>query len=350
MESYQPDKNFVRICLLYEFHQKNNAKDATKKICSIYGDVISIRQSQRWFKNFKSGNFDTKNKPREKKVVKVDDDILKCEVEANPTKSIQQIADTLGYSWSSVQEHLKKIGKIHKQGVWIPHELSDDNKGVRVQMCDNLLKLQEETSFLKNLVTGDEKWIMYSNQTRQKQWLSKGQMAVPTPKPSLTARKVLLSVWWDCKGIIYYEVLPYGRTITAEVYCSQLDRLNEALKSKRPTMHAERKIYFQHDNARPHTALITRQKLIDLGWKKIDHPPYSPDLAPSDYHLFRSLQHFLSGKKFNNIDEVKSGLAQYFASKPESFYSKGIKMLLNRWKNVLDTNGEYVMDNFLSNK
>ncbi|KAG5344031.1 SETMR methyltransferase, partial [Acromyrmex charruanus] len=52
----------------------------------------------------------------------------------------------------------------------------------------------------------------------------------------------------------------------------------------------------EHDNTRPHTSLITRQKLRKLGWEVLMHPPYSPDIAPSDYHLFRSLQTSLNGK------------------------------------------------------
>ncbi|KAG5344451.1 SETMR methyltransferase, partial [Acromyrmex charruanus] len=40
----------------------------------------------------------------------------------------------------------------------------------------------------------------------------------------------------------------------------------------------------------PHTSLITRQKLQELGWEVLMHPPYNPDIVPSDYHLFRSLK------------------------------------------------------------
>jgi hypothetical protein len=45
----------------------------------------------------------------------------------------------------------------------------------------------------------------------------------------------------------------------------------------------------QHDNARPQTANIPKAAVQELDWKILPHPPYSPDLAPSDYHLFRSL-------------------------------------------------------------
>ena len=64
----------------------------------------------------------------------------------------------------------------------------------------------------------------------------------------------------------------------------------------------------------------------------IRHPPHSPDIAPSDYRLFRSMQHFLKEKIFKTYDQVKNGLDQYFALKPAEFYERGIKMLPERWK------------------
>ena len=78
-----------------------------------------------------------------------------------------------------------------------------------------------------------------------------------------------------------------------------------------------------------HTS-FTRQKLLELGWDVLPHPPYSPDLAPSDYFLFRSLQNSLNDKNFNN-DDIKSYLIQFFANKNQKFYERGIMMLPERW-------------------
>ncbi|GFY35086.1 histone-lysine N-methyltransferase SETMAR [Trichonephila clavipes] len=60
-----------------------------------------------------------------------------------------------------------------------------------------------------------------------------------------------------------------------------------------------------HDNARPHTALVTKAILKQFKWEVLDHPPYSPDLAPSDFHLFRYLKSHLGGKSFHDDDEIK---------------------------------------------
>ncbi|KOX73116.1 Histone-lysine N-methyltransferase SETMAR [Melipona quadrifasciata] len=65
------------------------------------------------------------------------------------------------------------------------------------------------------------------------------------------------------------------------------------------------------DNARPHVALSVRQKLLQFDWDVLPHPPYSPDLAPSDYCLFLSLKNSLRGESFKSISEIKTHLDEY---------------------------------------
>ena len=94
----------------------------------------------------------------------------------------------------------------------------------------------------------------------------------------------------DWKGIVHYELLPLGQTINSILYCEQLERLRQAMERKRPELINRKGVVFHHDNARPHTSLMTRQKLRELGWEVLMGSPYSPDITPTDYHLFRSLQ------------------------------------------------------------
>lgn len=72
-----------------------------------------------------------------------------------------------------------------------------------------------------------------------------------------------------------------------------------------------KEVMFHQDNARPHTARITSQKIEELGWEKIPHPPYSSDLAPSDYHLFHSLQNHLEETAFVTQEEVKTDICEF---------------------------------------
>ena len=131
--------------------------------------------------------------------------------------------------------------------------------------------------------------------------------------------------------------------ISAKVYSAQLERVKQAMIENRP--HRNNKdVLFLHDNARPHASKVTKKKLRELGWEVLEHPPYSPDLAPSDYHLFRSLQHNLRGKQFRTVEEIRENISAFFASKPTGFYVKGIARLQERWEKVVEFEGDYFVD------
>ena len=143
--------------------------------------------------------------------------------------------------------------------------------------------------------------------------------------------------------LLYFELLGRGQTITSELYCAQLDRLSSVLATKRPHL-LEKGVIFHRDNARPHCSRMTLQKIRDLGWTTLGHPPYSPDLAPSDYHLFRSLQHYLAGKTFENSEEIHGAISGFFNAKTEVFYRSGIEKLPERWRAVVTSGGQHIND------
>jgi histone-lysine N-methyltransferase SETMAR len=97
-----------------------------------------------------------------------------------------------------------------------------------------------------------------------------------------------------------------------------------------------------HDNAHPHTARQTVAQLQQFGWSIITHPPYSPDLAPSDYHLFPKLKEHLSGKRFNNDDEVTAEVRRFLNSMEGNWYDMDIQKLPLRLQKCIDRNGDYV--------
>jgi len=61
----------------------------------------------------------------------------------------------------------------------------------------------------------------------------------------------MLCIWWDCKGIVYYELLPQNQTINSEKYCSQLGYLKAAINEKRPELSNRHTVVFHQNNARP---------------------------------------------------------------------------------------------------
>jgi len=117
---------------------------------------------------------------------------------------------------------------------------------------------------------------------------------------------VLLCIWWDWKGIIYYDLLSSRQAINSKQYCEQLEDLKKAVLKKH--IELRRKMVFHKDKVRLHVTLATKQKLKDFGWEVMQHPPYSPDIAPSDFHLFRSLQNHSYLQRFNSTDKIKNVL------------------------------------------
>jgi len=96
-----------------------------------------------------------------------------------------------------------------------------------------------------------------------------------------------------------------------------------------------------HDNARPHVA---RQTVVldQFGWDLVNHPPYSTDLAPCDYHLFPKLKEHLAGRRFSDDDEVKVAVQRFLNDMATRGYDMGIQKLLLRLQKCIDRNGDYV--------
>jgi len=140
-----------------------------------------------------------------------------------------------------------------------------------------------------------ETWLShFAPETKQQSmaWRHSGSHRPPPQKKirvQKSAGKVLASIFWDQDGILLIDFLPKGQTINAEYYSSLLVQLKDILKEKRRGK-VTKGVLFLHDNAPAHRTLATQKKLAYLGFQCLYHPPYSPDLAPLNYHLFRGLK------------------------------------------------------------
>jgi transposase len=95
----------------------------------------------------------------------------------------------------------------------------------------------------------------------------------------------MATVFWDSKGIIHLDFLTGQKTINAQYYSTFLnEKVKPAIRSKR--RKRQDSVFFLQDNARPLTAVLMMATPVKLKWDVLPHPPYSPDLAPSDYNLF----------------------------------------------------------------
>ena len=86
-----------------------------------------------------------------------------------------------------------------------------------------------------------------------------------------------------------------------------------------------------HDNARPHTARTRIDALETLKFEVLSHPPYSPDLAPSDFHFFPHLERDLKGTHFTSDDEVKQAVTSWIKQRTPEFFIDGMRKLVLSW-------------------
>ncbi|KAK6764340.1 hypothetical protein RB195_024604 [Necator americanus] len=179
----------------------------------------------------------------------------------------------------------------------------------RADTALSLLTLNRTHTWLGHIATGDVKWISYSNIHLRAQRVDKGTDADDVLKLEVHAKKVMLCIWWSVHGVEYWELLDQVYTVIADVYIEQMKNLKTILESAH---QQQREVYFQYDNAWSSIARTTKAKLMKFGWAILPHPPYSPDLAPSDYHLFSYLQRHLDGQEFQTRDDIKKALEQFF--------------------------------------
>ncbi|KAK6737431.1 hypothetical protein RB195_019872 [Necator americanus] len=107
-------------------------------------------------------------------------------------------------------------------------------------------------------------------------------MPDPFVKGEIHEKKVILSVWWGVHGIYCFELLPDNTTVSAEVYCAQLQRLVDKICKEHTKLDNVRLL---HDNAPPHIAKKTSQKILELGWEVLPHPQCSVQSGPGPERL-----------------------------------------------------------------
>ena len=101
-------------------------------------------------------------------------------------------------------------------------------------------------------------------------------------------------------------------------------------------------VLFLQDNALAHQELATQKKLNYLGFQCLDHPPYSLDLAPSDYHLFPGLKKQLKGRHFSSNTEVIAATETWLDGQPSEFFLSGLQKLEQWAKKCIELRGDYV--------
>ncbi|UYV72043.1 hypothetical protein LAZ67_9001628 [Cordylochernes scorpioides] len=187
---------------------------------------------------------------------------------------------------------------------FVPKLLNCDQKQHRMNIANEMLdSVRDDPNLLQRVITGDEAWV-YGYDVKTKAQSSQWKLPhEPRPKKARQVRsnvKVLLTVFFDCRGVVHHEFVPQGRTVNKEYYLQVMSNLREAIRQKRPDLWKNKNWLLHHDNAPAHTSLLVRDFLAKNNTQMMPQPPYSPDLAPCDFFLFPKLKRPMKGRRVVN--------------------------------------------------
>ena len=141
----------------------------------------------------------------------------------------------------------------------------------------------------------------------------------------------MMVFFWDEHGILISHFVKARQTTNAAYYCHVLKtELYPALHKKHPHLRPELMI-LEHDNAQPHSALITQATITELAWELLEHPACSPDFATCDFFFFGWLKVFMQGRTFLNRGGMGAHVHQYIGSLELHSLKKAIKSLPACW-------------------
>ncbi|CAF0955466.1 unnamed protein product, partial [Didymodactylos carnosus] len=216
---------------------------------------------------------------------------------------------------------------------------TDGNGGtLRLRMCSKMM------SYNKSSLEDEE------GRGRPSDFDDQALLQAVEEDESLTTRMlaeqfdVAQSTIWDDNDVKYQWPIPdrngkKQHNINNDVYLAQLDRLEAAIKAKRP--RKKNHIVFHHDNARPHVEHRVIQSINDKGWELLEHSPYAPTEAPTDYHVNCSLKNWQTGKVYDGLDDLVADVKAWIASKDRHFFARGIDRLPSKWEAVIEVDGDY---------
>lgn len=332
--------------------QKKSAKEIHEQLVGVYSDdAPKYSTVTKWAALFEHGRTSIEDDPRPGRPVEATSEenckAVEDLVMSDRRLHVIEIATSIGISYGSVEAILHEhLGMSKVCARWVPRNLTAAQKLTRRNISHELLEQYnaDPADFCARLVTGDETWLHYWDPESKQESMQWKHPESPPPKKFRTqpsAGKIMATIFWDAEGVITIDYMPHGRTITGQYYADLLGRLREDIKKKRRGKLAKG-VLLLHDNAPAHSSRVAQAAIRDSGFEEVPHPPYSPDLAPSDFYLFRLLKKHLRGKRFDDDDELKIATEEYLQMVGKRFYEKGVNELPERWRKCIQLRGDYV--------
>ncbi|CAH1985567.1 unnamed protein product [Acanthoscelides obtectus] len=292
------NREHFRAIIYYNFQRQLSQQECLAGLLSVFGNEAPHQSTiSRWYGEFKRGRVNLSDEPRvgapKMAVTQENVDAVRKLIIEDRHVTYREIEASLKISKTSIQKILhEELGVRKLVSRWIPHLLTEEQKAARVN-C---------------IVNGDESWI-YCYEPENKR-----QSTVWVFQDEETTRKVIRS-----------------RSVS-----------KKRLRKIKP----ERRIILHQDNASSHTAQRTRQYLTEENMKLLDHPPYSPDLSPTDFFTFPKIKNRLRGKRFQSPEEAVDAFKNAVLDLPANEWNKCFENWFERMQIRIYKNGAKIKNTF----
>jgi [histone H3]-lysine36 N-dimethyltransferase SETMAR len=343
MDSNVEYRSVIKFLLL----RHTESSEILHQLQEAYGNECPSRATvYNWIRDFKHGRqsvFDAERSGRPCEILSGKRDLCAKIVTEERRISIRELATRLSISYHSTYDMLHSFGLRKLCSRFVPRFLSGEMCDQRLQCCTANLQLFEShgDGFINNIVTQDETPVsLYVPESKRQssEWCFP-QDSAPRKLRSGTSHKraAMLTVFWDSHGILKVDFLEKGATINSAYYVALLRDVRRSHRKPRGIP-----LWLLHDNAPIHTSHQTKAAVDDCGFELVSHPPYSPDLAPSDFALFKHLKNELKGHRFESTDVLKEKVLDVLNSLPSIFFKNAFSELVDRWRKCVDVHGSYI--------
>ena len=255
-------------------------------------------------------------------------------IEEDNRLSLRGIAAITEINVSSVYRILTENLKFKSVfAKWIPHLLTEDHRRQRVQEAEHLLQ-----NMKGSIVVVDEKWVYCDHlpcRQNNQLWVAPDGDRPTQPRRIISDQKFHIIVACNFRGDFRFHILERNQTINAQRYVEFLESI---LNMARPG-----RLELMHDNARPHTAVVTRDFCEQHGITLVKQPPYSPDMNLMDRFIFRNLEFDRRGTRFENKEHLTVYLENFLQNNMTKFkLAREMHCLKEHLQDVIDMEGNYV--------
>lgn len=326
-----------------------SARSIHTDFSKVLGDQApSYATVTRWVARFKEGREDLEDDERVGRPITATTEeniaLVRAVIQVNPFSTYDDIQAETSLCRGTINHIVHDCLKMRKiTSRWVPHFLSEKNRVDRVRACSEWLnKFKSEAWRLCDIVTGDESWF-YWRQIGRKQsnasWVAEGESPRTVVRRDRYEPKTMVSVMFRRGGVEQITYWGKGDTITSDSYIEDcLKPLVRTINKQRPT-YGCKNLKFHQDNAKPHVAKKVITFLEGHEFIIMDHPPYSPDLAPSDFWLFDFIKARLSDHA--SEESLMSAITAICNSIPKEELIKTFDKWIERLELCIKFKGDY---------